>query len=494
MHIHATKATCDLLKQAGKGHWIRERDDIAVLKGKASSRTYWVNPNLRSPDDVSSSGGATDKEHDSSSTEIAVVVSEHSERKKILRLVEWNVEVLFELLQAMVAVRQRDTFESGVEPVIDFGQSNPSMVVDEFARVLDLPPYDNQKIERRKNAKSVTLSGEVWTQLRDFVLQVALSYHDVPFHNFDHASHVVMSARNLMQHVVEPAEIDFNAEDAGEQIHRSTYGISSDLLMSFTVVFSSLIHDCGHTGLTNEELSRLDNPLAQFYKNKSVAEQNSVDTAWAILMEPRFEALRACIYTDEAELLRFRRLLVNAVISTDLADSQLKMLREGRWEAAFLAEAKDSPAVGDIQQYDANRRATVIYEYIIQAADVAHTMQHWNTYQKFNRRLFEERYVAWVNGYAENEPSAGWYDGELGFFDFYIIPLARKLNRCGVFGASYDALVTYALENRKEWEQKGEEIVEKLRIRCQAKYGTMEDPNEETTASLSEILSTTIRQ
>jgi hypothetical protein len=38
------------------------------------------------------------------------------------------------------------------------------------------------------------------------------------------------------------------------------------------------------------------------------------------------------------------------------------------------------------------------------------------------------------------------YDGEIGFFDFYIIPLARKLKECGVFGVSSGAsLVVIAL-------------------------------------------------
>jgi len=28
--------------------------------------------------------------------------------------------------------------------------------------------------------------------------------------------------------------------------------------------------------------------------------------------------------------------------------------------------------------------------------------------------------------------------GEIGFYDFYIIPLAKKLDQCGVFGVSSD--------------------------------------------------------
>jgi len=50
----------------------------------------------------------------------------------------------------------------------------------------------------------------------------------------------------------------------------------------------------------------------------------------------------------------------------------------------------------------------------------------------------------------------------LGFFDFYIIPLAKKLKDCGVFGVSSDEYLNYAVKNREEWEVKGKEIVEDM--------------------------------
>jgi hypothetical protein len=62
-------------------------------------------------------------------------------------------------------------------------------------------------------------------------------------------------------------------------------------------------------------------------------------------------------------------------------------------------------------------------------------------------------------GRAKEDPSLNWYKGEIGFFDFYIIPLAKKLKECGVFGVSCDEYLNYALKNRQEWESRGEEIV-----------------------------------
>ena len=139
-----------------------------------------------------------------------------------------------------------------------------------------------------------------------------------------------------------------------------------------------------------------------------------------------------------------------------------------------------------------NRKATIVIDHLIQASDVSHTMQHWHVYIKWyvtireinqqgpnrahplpshfrflssfllnrNERLFHEMHGAYLAGRAEKSPAVGWYEGELGFFDFYIIPLAKKLSECGVFGVSSDEYLSYALQNRAKWERKGEGIVD----------------------------------
>jgi len=68
-------------------------------------------------------------------------------------------------------------------------------------------------------------------------------------------------------------------------------------------------------------------------------------------------------------------------------------------------------------------------------------------------------YLAFKEGRADKDPSEFWYKGELGFFDFYIIPLAKKLKDCGVFGVSSDEYLNYAEKNRREWEAKGQDAV-----------------------------------
>jgi len=48
------------------------------------------------------------------------------------------------------------------------------------------------------------------------------------------------------------------------------------------------------------------------------------------------------------------------------------------------------------------------------------------------------------------------------FFSFYIIPLAKKLKDCGVFGVSSGEYLGYALKNRELWESQGQQVVEEM--------------------------------
>ena len=62
------------------------------------------------------------------------------------------------------------------------------------------------------------------------------------------------------------------------------------------------------------------------------------------------------------------------------------------------------------------------------------------------------KYEAYINDRAVKDPSDIWFDGEKRFFDFYIIPLAKKLKDCGVFVVSLGEYLQNAVQNRKEWE------------------------------------------
>lgn len=112
----------------------------------------------------------------------SVVKSAASVKKT--RLVNWNVEILHRLLNAIVTRREATTWKaSGLnEVLLDKKMRSGKMVVDEVEEVITLPNYDAAATQ----GDSTTISQICLEQLREFVTEIAGSYRDNPFHNVSH--------------------------------------------------------------------------------------------------------------------------------------------------------------------------------------------------------------------------------------------------------------------------------------------------------------------
>jgi hypothetical protein len=352
--------------------------------------------------------------------------------------------------------------------------------LDEVKEVIQMPKFDKCAAMAVNDHLNVAIDPDVISQLREYIAIIASAYRDNPFHNFEHACHVTMSVDKLLKRITAPnlssEELEMCTKGSGDanalasHLHDFTHGINSNPMALFAITFSGLIHDVDHRGVSNMQLAKEEPEMGELYRQKSVAEQNSIDVAWDVLMTTQFDKLRKCIFGTQAELRRFRQLIVNVVLATDIFDKELNDLRKVRWGQAFSVE-HPIENVGDL-------RASIVIEHIIQASDVSHTMQHWHVYQKWNRKLFKELYAAYKAGRMGVDPSTFWYKGELGFFDNYIIPLAKKLKECNVFGVSSDEYLNYAVLNRAEWEERGQEVVEDvMREIAPSYYERVEESN-----------------
>ena len=109
-------------------------------------------------------------------------------------------------------------------------------------------------------------------------------------------------------------------------------------------------------GVPNTTLVSERTDIAAKYNNRSVAEQNSLDLAWDELMdETKYNDLHAALFTDKVELIRFRKLVVNGVMATDIADKDLKTLRNNRWDKAFKVDSNHSVTTHQEQRDAVNR-------------------------------------------------------------------------------------------------------------------------------------------
>ncbi|CAB9523362.1 Receptor-type guanylate cyclase gcy [Seminavis robusta] len=505
--IQISKETAELVRQSGKATWVKPRTDLVTCKGKGALETFWLLPKSAARSSVVT-GSTNSNSHVSSSVvtgdggterrgsfgESMPFSRQEQTEAKLDRLIFWVSESLLQSLRHIVARRNASAKkpahrgaarESVKELEQEMGMNK--VMLDEVREVITMPRFDPEAYANQVDPKTINLGQKVETQLREYVQVVASLYQSNPFHNFHHASHVTMSILKLLSRIVAPDNVLSNADPekgtVDEDLHDFTYGITSDPLTQFAVLFSAVIHDVDHRGVSNKDLCLENKILATIFHKKSVAEQNSIDLAWQALMDPNFQDLRDCIYTDATELRRFRQLVVNCVLATDIFDKELAALRKNRWDKAF--EISDH----DATQEDTHRKATIVIEHLIQASDVSHTMQHWQVYIKWNEHFFEEQYTAFLQGRNTGEdPSKGWYKGEIWFFDNYIIPLAKKLKNCGVFGVSSDEYLNYALMNREEWEKRGQEVVG----RFVEKYGKKlekQQPNDSDSIATTAVMS-----
>jgi hypothetical protein len=478
--IHVSVETAERLRSQGKGHWCIPREDRVVAKGKGELSTCWLvlkGDNAQSSRSGASSdtesAGVPDASLVGASNEVATAtplgtrspdrspVVEDTEVTKRGKLANWNAEILARYLKDIVATRVASGKKSDPVELLTQLETESlhldTTVLDEVTEVIDLPEIKYAPGVETVDPSAIELPDAVLVQLRGYVMTIALLYRDNSFHNLEHASHVTMSAVKLLARIV---AADVESAD-GKVTDDRAYGIASDPLTHFALVFSALIHDLDHTGVPNGTLIKEQATIAAVYNNKSVAEQNSVDIAWELLLQPQYDDLRRTIYVTGEEFRRFRQLLINLVIATDIMDKDLGRDRRDRWNRAF-AESASADADGKLSVLTRNLRANIVLEHAIQASDVSHTMQHWAVFRKWNGCLFDEMYRAYLEGRSDQDPAEKWYEGELNFFDFYVIPLAKKLNECGLFGVSSAEYLDYAQRNRREWETKGREIVREM--------------------------------
>lgn len=297
--------------------------------------------------------------------------SKHTEPpEQIQRLIDWNAELLLKLLEQIVTKRQT-AGKAGWddEPELEAKET----IFDEVVEVINLPGFDGYT-----GKKSIDVAPQVVQQLKEFVAAIGSAYRSNAFHCLQHASHVTMAVTKLISRI-EVSDFDAANQEADDEpevteliathLHKHTFGITSDPLTQFAVVLSALIHAVDHRGISNEDLAKEEPGVVAQYKGKSITEQRSLDKAWKKLMEPQFENLRRCIYADKAEKQRFRQVVVNSVLATDIYDEELQALRMSRWKKTFGSNSVDS------SEESMNRKATIVIECLMQSSDVFHTMQ-----------------------------------------------------------------------------------------------------------------------
>jgi 3'5'-cyclic nucleotide phosphodiesterase len=253
--------------------------------------------------------------------------AEHVERTG--RLINWNVEILLKMIKQILAQRNAVADAKRLESssqllATEFMPTNmattqAAMPLEEVKEVIKLPEFDWIVAQRQQDRDSVEIQSIVVDQLRELVTCIANMYRaNNQFHNFDHASHVLMSVNKLMSRIVAPSDVlhmernndttfqrdsGLKATTSKQDLHDYTYGITSDPMTQFACAWAALIHDVDHSGVTNAQLIKENPALSAMYKNRSIAEQNSFDLSFNLLMADQYIDLRKALFsTSQADL------------------------------------------------------------------------------------------------------------------------------------------------------------------------------------------------
>lgn len=182
--IHLSKETANLLVEADKADWVREREDIVVAKGKGEIKTYWLVAGREA-----SNAGGSDESTSPESEEGALrstgigAPSVSGPLKASNRLIGWNVDVLARCLKQIVAMREPGIKRENDSQEVYYNKPNQT-VLDEVQEIIALP---GKPSKYKRDPEEIDLGEEVMSQLTDLVSEIANKYRENPFHNFQHA-------------------------------------------------------------------------------------------------------------------------------------------------------------------------------------------------------------------------------------------------------------------------------------------------------------------
>lgn len=228
-------------------------------------------------------------------------------------------------------------------------------------------------------------------------------YRDKPYHNRMHAADVLHAVYYLTSQPIPgftqlPLEVEspppvqksetgssspglvqrqsFNAED--------TYGIMGANLPALELMAlytAAAMHDYDHPGRTNAFLVTTYAPEAVLYNDRSVLENHHAAAAWSLFLSmPDYNFL---CHLDKAEFKRFRFLVIEAILATDLK-------RHFEILAEFNAKANDDDAPGIDWNSETDRLLAM--EMCIKLADINGPCKRHDIHVQWTARIADEFY------------------------------------------------------------------------------------------------------
>lgn len=401
------------------------------------------------------------------------------------RLAEWNfqqLELLVKKIKANYTASQMDSSDWGNdgwgEDTLQYEEFDGT-VLDELNATTDsnLIPTSSRITVKHQG---VVLPAPVVLELQQFCKALGANFQKQPFHNFQHACHMTRSLVILMENL---------------ERQNSFSILSKDPMAQFVILLTCMVQDVDNPGVTNEELMKEDEEMAEYFHNTCLireflvllchltvnllvkfpttpsffcTEQNALDVAWELLVGPTCEnLLRAICCHSAMELERFRKYMLHAMIATDREDKALAQQRFERWMRW------NNPNAGTKQKKITWQQSIAVIEQCAQLSNLIHAVQTQETFAKWNERYFREQYLAYIQGRRHADPCETFFQQQLELLKRSVLPLAERFQRHtsnGVMG-SCDELHLQATNNLHIWRTRGEEELKRMAKDAEYEFG-----------------------
>lgn len=273
-------------------------------------------------------------------------------------------------------------------------ERNAIMLIDLLNTALE---YDNNRVNTNRkhiqqpsppqdknispNKKYKHISPNLSKQIYNYVKSISNKYHNVGFHTFEHASHVMLSACNIcyMLQLCNPSLSNNNNNElkstSAENMKEVTQDVSStiyDPWLHFTIVFAALLHDIDHKGVPNSTLLKNCDEIALRYHGQydeclgSYAELNSITIGLSLLLGEsdngdEEESGEGGEYDEFARILQnglghdgqtsFYKTVTDLVLCTDIASKERRELGMKKWKRACCRQSKEVEEVSSPRRH-----------------------------------------------------------------------------------------------------------------------------------------------
>lgn len=173
--VQISQTTAQLLRDAGKEHWLKPREDLVTAKGKGVMNTFWVNPSSKKGSSVNSASESSDRRSSEGVGSVDRAFIAVPEKKINTRLVNWMCDLLMDDAKKVILARRNAKVKESSSSV-SYIPPKGKTCMDEVLDVIQMPDFDAEGATCSSDTSKIEINEAVKQGLNDYVTIIASMY------------------------------------------------------------------------------------------------------------------------------------------------------------------------------------------------------------------------------------------------------------------------------------------------------------------------------